>query len=159
MGIQLAKMEDLDFQDWLSLPGQMGGMFLLWHFEWRKKHVESGVPWISSLTPGLAHFCEQPGDVGRLGFWSDWQIWNSFVWTVNDSDTCWPDSSLSSPLYFTSSWGSDQPHVFWPRHRGICFFWVPKSTQRRTPLNAFWLRTRVARMPSRQKHVYTYGLW
>lgn len=23
-----------------------------------------GMPWISSLTPGLAHFCEQPGDVG-----------------------------------------------------------------------------------------------
>lgn len=36
--------------------------------------------------------------------------------------------------------------------QGTCCFWVPKSTPRRTPLNAFWLRTPVVRMPSHRKH-------
>ena len=155
MGIQPAKMEDpTTFK--AVLAGADGvPFFFLWHFEWRKKH-------------GIRGALDFQFDT-RIGafLWAAWRCWPAGIlerWADleifrMESDKCWPDSSPSSPLYFTSSWESDQPHVFWPRHRGICFFWVPKSTQRRTPLNAFLLRTRVARMPSRQKHVYTYGLW
>lgn len=49
--------------------------------------------------------------------------------------------------------------VYWPQHghQGTCFFWAPKSTQRRTPSRSFSLPILAAKTPLQRKHGWMVG--